>query len=119
MFRCDHHQQGAYCVSLLMLQCYNIWLKYIIVVNLAVWLHMLSGPCWCMSAALFGTAHSTLLDDGDHIETCCSYFNFNENFNTPLKTMGDRGSTVVKVLCYKSEGRWFDSRWCPWNFSLT
>ena len=25
---------------------------------------------------------------------------------------GDRGSTVVKVLCYKLEGRWFDSRWC-------
>jgi hypothetical protein len=25
---------------------------------------------------------------------------------------GDRGSTVVKVLCYKSEGRWFDSKWC-------
>ena len=23
-------------------------------------------------------------------------------------TVGDRGSTVVKVLCYKSEGRWFD-----------
>ena len=22
--------------------------------------------------------------------------------------VGDRGSTVVKVLCYKSEGRWFD-----------
>ena len=27
--------------------------------------------------------------------------------------------TVVKVLCYKSEGRWFDSRWCHWNFLLT
>jgi hypothetical protein len=26
--------------------------------------------------------------------------------------VGDRGSTVVKVLRYKSEGRWFDSRWC-------
>jgi hypothetical protein len=26
------------------------------------------------------------------------------------------GGTVVKVLCYKSEGRWFDSRWCHWNF---
>jgi len=24
---------------------------------------------------------------------------------------GDRGSTVVKVLCYKSEGRWFDPSW--------
>ena len=32
---------------------------------------------------------------------------------------GDRGGTVVKVLCYKSEGRWFDSRWCHWNFALT
>ena len=32
---------------------------------------------------------------------------------------GDRGSTVVKVLCYKSEGRWFDPSWCLWNFSLT
>jgi len=25
----------------------------------------------------------------------------------------------VKVPCYKSEGRWFDPRWCHWNFSLT
>jgi len=32
---------------------------------------------------------------------------------------GDRGSTVVKVLCYKSKGRWFDPRWCHWSFSLT
>jgi len=28
---------------------------------------------------------------------------------------GDRGSTVVKVLCYKSEGHWFDPSWCHWN----
>jgi len=27
--------------------------------------------------------------------------------------------SAVKVLCYKSEGRWFDSRWCHWKFSLT
>ena len=32
---------------------------------------------------------------------------------------GDRGSTVVKVLCYKSEGCWFDPSWCRWKFSLT
>jgi len=32
---------------------------------------------------------------------------------------GDRGSTVVKVLCCKSECRWFDPSWCHWNFSLT
>jgi hypothetical protein len=29
------------------------------------------------------------------------------------------GGTVVKALCYKSEGRWFYSRWCHWNFPLT
>jgi len=37
----------------------------------------------------------------------------------PVRTdIGDRGGTVVKVLCYKSEGRWFDPTWCSWNFSL-
>ena len=32
----------------------------------------------------------------------------------PTSQTGDRGDTVVT-----SEGRWFDSRWCHWNFSLT
>ena len=27
--------------------------------------------------------------------------------------------SVGKLLCYKSEGRWFDPSWCSWNFSLT
>ena len=26
---------------------------------------------------------------------------------------------LVEALCYKSEGRGFDSPWCHWNFSLT
>jgi len=26
---------------------------------------------------------------------------------------------LVEALCYKSEGRGFDSQWCHWNFSLT
>jgi len=30
----------------------------------------------------------------------------------------DRGGTVIKVLCCKSEGRWFYSSWYDWNFSL-
>jgi len=29
---------------------------------------------------------------------------------------GDHGSTLVKVLCYKSEGRWFDPSLCQWIF---
>ena len=32
---------------------------------------------------------------------------------------GGRCGTVVKVLCYKSVGRWFEPSWCHWNFSLT
>jgi len=31
-----------------------------------------------------------------------------------INIVGDRGSTVVKLLCYKSEGRWFDPSWCLW-----
>ena len=27
-----------------------------------------------------------------------------------------RGSTVVKVLCFKSEGCWFNPSWCQWIF---
>ena len=41
------------------------------------------------------------------------------DFKKGYQPRGDYGGTVVKVLCYKSEGRWFDSRWCHWNFSLT
>jgi hypothetical protein len=26
---------------------------------------------------------------------------------------------LFESLRYKPEGRGFDSRWCPWNFSLT
>jgi len=50
MFQCDHHHQEAYCMILLKLQCSNT-----IAINLVVSLHVLSGPYWCMSAALFGT----------------------------------------------------------------
>ena len=33
----------------------------------------------------------------------------------PLE-IGYHGSTVVKVLCCNSEGRWFDPSWCQWIF---
>jgi hypothetical protein len=56
----------------------------------------------------------------------CFYFSHNFDIvlskystHTHTHTHGDRGSTVVKVLHYKSEGHWFDPRWCHWNFSLT
>jgi len=38
------------------------------------------------------------------------------NIHLNIILPGDRGSTVVKVLCYKSEGRWSDPRWCQWIF---
>jgi hypothetical protein len=49
-------------------------------------------------------------------ETGC---HLNELIAGTCKGVGDRGSTVVKVLRYKSEGRWFEPRLCHWNFSLT
>jgi hypothetical protein len=38
------------------------------------------------------------------------------NVNQPN---GDCSVTVVKGLRYKSEGHWFYSRWCHWNFLMT
>ena len=36
---------------------------------------------------------------------------YHEHAHTHTHThRGDRSSTVVKALCYKSEGHWFDSR---------
>ena len=34
------------------------------------------------------------------------------DFISSTSVLGDRGSTVVKELCYKSEDRWFDPTWC-------
>ena len=49
------------------------------------------------------------------------YVGFGRIINTLLKhylitSDGDRGSTVVKVLCYKSKGRWIDPSRCQWMF---
>jgi hypothetical protein len=37
----------------------------------------------------------------------------------PSNTGGYAVAQLVEALCYKPEGRGFDSRWCHWNFSLT
>jgi len=34
----------------------------------------------------------------------------------PTYKLLDRGSTVFKVLCYKSKGRWLEPSWCQWTF---
>ena len=60
------------------------------------------------------TAHSVR----QHIDFDKAFFT-SYNSNGITYRLGDRGGTVVKVLYYKSEGRWFDSRWCHWNFSWT
>ena len=36
-------------------------------------------------------------------------YHYTSIFYTSIYDSGDRGSTVVKVLCYKSEGRWLDT----------
>ena len=33
-------------------------------------------------------------------------------------SFGDRSGTVVKALRYKSEGRWFNPRWCLLEFFI-
>jgi hypothetical protein len=51
------------------------------------------------------------------IHTCHMYHQFIFLDLTVVVLFGvDRGITVIKVLCYKSEGRWFDPSWCRWIF---
>jgi len=50
----------------------------------------------------------------DEIMTALDQKNTFDQFTELLA--GDRSSTVVKVLRYKSEGRWFKPRWCQWIF---
>ena len=33
--------------------------------------------------------------------------------------LGHAVAKLIEALRYKPDGRWFDSRWCHWNFSLT
>ena len=54
-----------------------------------------------------------------HVMSCWCYVYPVKLIKKVLCLFVDRGSTVVKVLCYKSEGRWFDPSWCNLNFSLT
>ena len=39
-------------------------------------------------------------------------------FHISIFRSGNRGSRVVKVLCYKSEGRWFDSQMVSLEFFI-
>jgi len=57
----------------------------------------------------------------DHVFVCVPMYHIPSAIITVpfILRKVDRGNTVVKVLCYKSEGRWFDSRWCHLKFSLT
>jgi len=41
---------------------------------------------------------------------------FAKTFSVRTRVVADRGSSVVWVLCYKSEVLWFDTSWCQWIF---
>ena len=46
----------------------------------------------------------------------CSLYKCTSDITDLQYQLRDRGSSVVKVLCYRSEGRWFDPSWCQWIF---
>jgi hypothetical protein len=53
------------------------------------------------------------------IDSSTSY-NINLNiYSSTYNLKGARSAAVVEALRYKPEGHGIDSRWYPWNFSLT
>jgi hypothetical protein len=67
------------------------------------------------------THYKTHTLQNPHIHTTTHYKTHeytHPHITKPTHTHQGQGGTMVKVLYYKSEGRWFDSRWCHWNFSI-
>jgi len=86
--------------------------------TLIVFLTLTEGfPCFFLSCKANARVKFAKTGDGPHssklVAICVILLLF------VLCIVGDRGSTVVKALRYKSEGRGVDSRWLHWNFSLT
>jgi len=78
------------------------------------------------SVTIYQTKRCHILEEMNLHEHCYGNFKspllaklFRIYFDVVDTRFGDRSSTVVKVLCYKSEGRWFNFRWCHWKVSLT
>ena len=67
----------------------------------------------CNSTFLFSQLHVWFSNGSQtsSLQTAVLY-----RFRMSTTHAGDPGSTVVKVLCYKLEGRWFASSWCQWIF---
>jgi len=95
---------------------------------LQIWEPQLPGTPWaCIRSVMGGTQSPFLFERSRHrIKSVSKKYLSEQGDQVNFKELlpieggsGDRGSTVVKVLYYKSEGRWFDSRWCHWNFLLT
>ena len=40
-------------------------------------------------------------------------------YNSVIKYLEHAVAQLFEALCYKPEGRGFDSRWCHWDFSFT
>jgi len=67
------------------------------------------------------TWRDTVLETPSHIYLHTSFIIPSFVFRKSRRAL-DTGHAVVllvEALCYKPEGRRFDSRWCHWNFSLT
>ena len=54
-----------------------------------------------------------------YIYICTYIYIYTPCFYKHTHIYGGRGSSLVKALCYKSGGRWYDARLCHWNFSVT
>ena len=76
-----------------------------------------SKPLWYIDGAevWLQSFLTPVLDRGEWSASCPIRFTLRKELRYALNR-GLCGPPVVKVLCYKSEGRWFDPSWCQWIF---
>jgi len=71
--------------------------------NLTALIHFTCAPCNVSRMSLF-----VLI-----VVKCYSFL-----WDCTFLLRGHAVAQLVEALCYKSEGRGFDSRWCQWNFFI-
>jgi len=64
---------------------------------------------------MYQNTHVKQINDRNVKGQSVNFLKVEVDCDTILKT----GGSAVTVLCYKSEGHWFDPSWCQWSFSLT
>jgi hypothetical protein len=121
------------CLSKTCHKVWTVWSRYIVMMNLSptrfpflklFMLHYIAEAShhkWIQMSVNFILVKHTHGAQSFHIQGSQkpqTSSSLSKPMSAVMEWLGVRGSAVVKALCYKPEGRGFNSRWGHWIFSI-